>query len=1566
MDFGSAPCDGVATSCTATVSTGGSDLTSAKVDFHVDLTAPTLAIVSPADGATVFDSSVSVEVVSQCLEDGQTITVTSDGGATGSAKASGNAAVVALTLPSGTHVLTAAATDKAGNPATSSPSSVTVDANPPSVVFVAPTDALVLTGADDADTTKAGFQHDVTVQVANKPAGTEVVLLVGYDDGGQTVWRAPLGPVATSGASLKATFPAVDLPEGAFQLEAVATGPSGLKGQKTIGLTVNTGLPSCNIVAPTDGASLGLPADANANPSDGIQTDVRVRTSAADGKTVSLTLVDGTGTSHTLTGTVSGGEAVFSSVSFTTATGSQTGQNTLDAVCDAGSAGPGHALTNRVDVDLEPPAAALVTPVDGTVFNAASLDQSADPGFQVDVVAKATSPSSGQSVKVGATGTLSVTCGGQAQAPQTTTFDTWQGQIEARFKATLVDQQSCTLSFVATDLAGNKSAPATATVAVDRVPPTVAISAPADGTLFGAVDDASAGTAGFQHDVTVTYSGVESGQPVHLFFTRLSAGGTAVEDPGSPHTVGSGSLTGYTFPAVTYTPNTDDQVTIQVTVTDAAGNQASASVGVTVDMTAPQVAITRPTSGGACINVFNDFDFSKPGIQTQVNVDTSGVANGLPLTLCSTTGTGTACGTSGFFQVAQSTVSGNTVFFQSIDLTEGSQQLEAESADQAGNTAASAPVTVCADSIPPVVTALTVPADTNGDGSVSAAELQAAGGQLCFDAAVTGADGRTLTIYTNNPAAKTVVGTGTVAGGAVQVCGSVPEGGQQITAFVTDVNGNPNLNASNPTITDPAAVIPLVKDTVPPTLTVTAPSGTVLNGTTDGNTATPAWDGAFTVASDAEGQTVTFTVDGAAAGTAVVTGGTASVNVSLGNNTSHTLAAVVTDAAGNQSTVSQTVQVDTTPPTVTITDPAGGSFVNTNSVAVTVNVTGSSAGSPLTITRTDTSTQLASTTVAATQPQTVTVNIADGTPTLVATAQDSAGNVGTSSPVSFTVKTTGCSIVFVTPSTATVTWNASDDADPATPGLQTTLVAETSNCQGRTITLLKNGTQVAATASAAGTGQASFPVTLNDGETGTFTAQMTDQANNVTSSSFTFTVDITAPTLAWTAPTATKLAYVTATNPTVGTVVNGYLRIADTGAAPGAQASLSFDATGAQGGTLVITLGATTVYSASVTADPQTVTQTVTLPQDAAGTLTATLTDAAGNAVSVTRDVLVDVVAPAAPTVTTSLVNDRTATVGVTWTAVGDDGAATGTPAGYEVRWANAPITDDATFSTATLATTAAPTATSYSLTPLPPLNTYSIAVRAKDELDNMSPVTVGTDVASQANMWTEQLINGEGGYFAFGMTSRGADLDHDGYDDLVVGAYNYTVSNPSSGTGAGRGAVYIVYGGPDPTNLTVQKIVGQTDGENFGYRIDTGDVNGDGIPDLIVGGAGYNSGQGRAFIYFGVDSTKGVTQINSASAIELRGTNATTGQFGRSFAVVGDVNGDGIQDLAVSARQEGPNKEGKVYVFYGRSAATWQSDATAKGYLDTSDANLRLHRDHHGRQLRLPLRPRQHWGHRR
>src|SRR5262249_37900543 len=136
------------------------------------------------------------------------------------------------------------------------------------------------------------------------------------------------------------------------------------------------------------------------------------------------------------------------------------------------------------------------------------------------------------------------------------------------------------------------------------------------------------------------------------------------------------------------------------------------------------------------------------------------------------------------------------------------------------------------------------------------------------------------------------------------------------------------------------------------------------------------------------------------------------------------------------------------------------------------------------------------------------------------------------------------------------------------------------------------------------------------------------------------------------------------------------------------------------------------------------------------------------------------------------------------------------------------------------------------------------------------------------------------------------------------------------------------------PADIT---ITGESAGNDFGWRAaPAGDVNGDGFQDLIVGAPSYDGiagFAGRAYLFYGPFTG----DINAADADAIISAEAFGDNLGFSVASAGDVNNDGFDDIIVGARSNDANgiQSGRVYLFYGPisgSLADTDADAIISG----------------------------------
>ena len=171
---------------------------------------------------------------------------------------------------------------------------------------------------------------------------------------------------------------------------------------------------------------------------------------------------------------------------------------------------------------------------------------------------------------------------------------------------------------------------------------------------------------------------------------------------------------------------------------------------------------------------------------------------------------------------------------------------------------------------------------------------------------------------------------------------------------------------------------------------------------------------------------------------------------------------------------------------------------------------------------------------------------------------------------------------------------------------------------------------------------------------------------------------------------------------------------------------------------------------------------------------------------------------------------------------------------------------------------------------------------------------------------------------------SSAGDVNGDGYNDILVGVQNYEVETGSGFHNNNRGLVLIYYG--SSTGIVTAEpdsIVGTETGAMLGASVSgAGDINGDGISDVIAGAPEKDNGstnEGVAYVYTGRTSYIGTSPLTLLSSATK--TPATV-------SILGDINGDGFSDMAIGHWQRD-----SLYIIYGEDSNTaFQKIDTLKG----------------------------------
>ena len=167
------------------------------------------------------------------------------------------------------------------------------------------------------------------------------------------------------------------------------------------------------------------------------------------------------------------------------------------------------------------------------------------------------------------------------------------------------------------------------------------------------------------------------------------------------------------------------------------------------------------------------------------------------------------------------------------------------------------------------------------------------------------------------------------------------------------------------------------------------------------------------------------------------------------------------------------------------------------------------------------------------------------------------------------------------------------------------------------------------------------------------------------------------------------------------------------------------------------------------------------------------------------------------------------------------------------------------------------------------------------------------------------QLESNRGGAFLGNAVSGAGDVNGDGYDDVIVGAWHYQMGRGQND----EGAAFVFLGsaagivGTNPSTAHAQLEANQASAF-LGVSVSgAGDVNGDGFADVIVGADFYSAGQefeGAAFVFLG--SATGIADGNPSTAHAQLESNQAFALLGISVSGAGDVNGDGSADVIVGA----------------------------------------------------------------
>ena len=180
------------------------------------------------------------------------------------------------------------------------------------------------------------------------------------------------------------------------------------------------------------------------------------------------------------------------------------------------------------------------------------------------------------------------------------------------------------------------------------------------------------------------------------------------------------------------------------------------------------------------------------------------------------------------------------------------------------------------------------------------------------------------------------------------------------------------------------------------------------------------------------------------------------------------------------------------------------------------------------------------------------------------------------------------------------------------------------------------------------------------------------------------------------------------------------------------------------------------------------------------------------------------------------------------------------------------------------------------------------------------------------------------------------SDVNGDGIDDVVVGA---------SAEDAKKGAVYVIFGNRTPISdinlgdagFSPNKGIRISDssaigGEKLGMSVGhAGDVNGDGISDIIVGATEEDSKRGAAYVIYGrsgiSDIDVGSTGFTPSQGYRIwHSSGEVDDHLGMATSGLGDINGDKVDDIAIGVFGK-DDYTGSVYIIYGKNGTRGDVD---------------------------------------
>ena len=1013
---------------------------SAGREYSVDATAPSVTINTLATDDILNAAEAKSDLTvsgSSSAEAGQTVTVSLNGkdytttvSADGSWTLNVPAANVAA-LTDGSVTVTASVSDKAGNPA-SVDHNLTVDVTVPAVTIN------TVAGDDVINLAEHSQAHIISGTATGAAAGDKVTVTIG----GET-YTTVLDAAGNWSVGVPASV-IFGLSDGSVTVTASVTDAAGNTGTGTHNVTVDTGLPSVSFNAISDDNVLNAVEKGQ---------DLRVSgTSAnlAEGTVVAVTL---NGKNYTATTAADGTWSL--TVPAADLAGLGEANYTLSA---SATNGVGNSVSNTANllVDTALPTVTINTVAGDNVINAAEV--------------AAGQTLSGKVANAEAGNTVTVTIGGNTYTATVQSDLTWSVNLPESV-LTALGNGDLTVSATVTNGHGNTGT-GEREIVIDASLPGLRVDTVAGDDVINSIE----------HTQNLIVSGTSDGLAAGTTLTVTVNGKTYAAS-----VLADGSWSA-AIPAADVAAFAAGTVTVTVAGQSAAGNPVTISHDVTVDLAAVAISIDA-------IATDDVINAAEKGVDLVLSGSTSNVEENQTVTV--TFG--------GKTYTAKVDADGNwTATVPSADLAglkDGDASVQVSVTNAHGNSA-SAGREYSVDATAPTVTIDTVA----GDNVINASEAAAG---VAISGTTTAEAGQTVTVTLGGKSYTAQVQQGGVW--SVNVPGSdltaLADSGYTVQVSVSDAAGNPGSAGKTITL-----------DATPPTVSFNVVAGDdVINSVEHGQaqivsgSATGANVGDKVVITLGSHQ-YTTTVD--ASGNWSV-GVPASVISALTDGTV-TLSATITDSAGNSSTQTHDVVVNTASVALTVNTVSGDDVINATEAGSSLVINGSSAqfasGTQVTVTlngKTYTATIQSDGTWTTTVPAADVGALADGARYQVSvSAQDSAGNSASA--------THGISVDTTAPVVSIGTLSVDDMLNAAEAQQPLTVHGSSSAEAGQTVTVTLGGKTYTALVGSDGTWTLDVPAadlaTLSQGAL-TVTASVNDKAGNSGQTTHTLTVDTVAPTV---------------------------------------------------------------------------------------------------------------------------------------------------------------------------------------------------------------------------------------------------------------------------------------------------------------------------------------------------------------------------------------------------------------------------------------------------------------------